>query len=151
MTTSKSTYGLAKASLAPLLSSLSEEERKQAFTLSEDENNVVAADSLKRFPLSRSGIDWESHIPLEQHFAESDVQAQRIISAVLQKYCTDNAITVALWGNLAIPAFSLPTASAIRHMEEIIETSDDLWLYLMDFRVMIEYLHSGYVSVGQIP
>ncbi|CAM5682280.1 hypothetical protein STENM223S_02180 [Streptomyces tendae] len=45
----------------------------------------------------------------------------------------------------------MTSSSAAAHAEQILYTSDDLWLFAVDEGVLIEYLHDGRLTLGRVP
>ena len=150
MATSKA-YGTAKARLDDLLRSLDPEERSQVMILDASENNEFEKASLNRFPHSDwTGIDWGGSDFSEQVFTTGEPEAAGLLSGWLSRLPADSLVVV-FWGNVRVPAVAMPGGSVAKHAEEILYTSDDVWVFVVDEGFLIEYLHDGRLTAARVP
>ncbi|MFF4898385.1 hypothetical protein [Streptomyces sp. NPDC001068] len=150
MVTSKA-YGSARGRLDDLIGVLEPDERSQLMILDAAENEKFEAVSLNRFPHSEwTGIDWDHSAFSEQVFTSGEPEAAQLISGWLSLVPADG-LAVVFWGNVRVPAVAMPVGCAARNAEEILYTSDDVWLFVVDEGFLIEYLHDGRLTAAHVP
>ncbi|MET7320007.1 hypothetical protein [Streptomyces sp. NPDC005549] len=79
------------------------------------------------------------------------MEAAELMGPWLTEVSTQSSLVVVFWGNAVVPAVAMTSSSAAAHAEEILYTSDDLWLFAVDEGVLIEYLHDGCLTMGRVP
>ncbi|MFE0028509.1 hypothetical protein [Amycolatopsis sp. NPDC059021] len=145
-------YGTHPEALGDLLDAIGPQERGLVRQLSREEDDALAAVSLRRFPTDRAttgAIDWSGAVVLEQSFEQDYADAARVLGERVLRYSTSDVVV--FWGNLVIPTVRLPARLAAANAGELIDTGDDVWIYLPDRNVLVEYWHSGRITAGMIP
>ncbi|MDO0927547.1 hypothetical protein QQY24_19800 [Streptomyces sp. TG1A-8] len=147
-----SAYGSGRRRLDDLLDSLHPGERDQFMILEAAEDEAFTAMSLDRFPqTSWTGIDWERAAFSEQVFTSGETEAAGLVGSWLSRMSSDDSLVVVFWGNARVPAVAMASRCAARHAEEILGTSDDLWLFVEDEGLLIEHTHDGRLTLGRVP
>ncbi|MGV9282899.1 hypothetical protein [Streptomyces sp. NPDC003730] len=132
--------------------SLGIEERRTFMVLREAESAEYERLGPGSFPRSTwSGIDWTSCGRPEQVLVSGEEEAAGLIGTWLSEVSARDSLVVVFWGNIAVPAVAMTSSSAAAHAEEILYTSDDLWLFAVDEGVLIEYLHDGRLTMARVP
>jgi hypothetical protein len=145
-------YGTFPRALDGLLESLGEDEQGQAVILTWAESQQFYAQSLRRFPVTRSGsLDWERCDHIEQFFIEDWPEAASRLAGLVRSYAGSDSLIVITWGNLAVPSIALPAGSVAAHADQVLMTSDDIWLFAIDEKILIEYHHDGRFTVAHVP
>lgn len=145
-------YGTGSARLVDLTESLGIEERQTFMVLREAESAEYESLGPGRFARSNwGGIDWTRHGRPKQVLVSGEVEAAGLIGTWLSEVSPRDSLVVVFWGNTAVPAVAMTSSSAAAHAEEILYTSDDLWLFAVDEGVLIEYLHDGSLTMGRVP
>ncbi|MFV8187486.1 hypothetical protein [Streptomyces sp. AF1B] len=150
MATSKA-YGTARARLDDLLKRLDPDERGQVMILDASENDEFENASLNRFPHSDwTGIDWAGSDFSEQIFTAGEPEAAEVMGGWLSRLPADSLVVV-FWGNIRVPAVAMPAGSAAKQAENILCTSDDVWVFVVDEEFLIEYQHDGRLTAARVP
>ncbi|WP_052847717.1 hypothetical protein [Streptomyces avicenniae] len=137
--------------LDDLLGSLSERERADSFVPTWPESQAFYGVSLRRFPATRWGaLDWDSCPNIRQDFTDDWDQAARGLAAFVRTYVEADSLVVITWGNLGVPSLALPAESVAAHAEQVLATSDDIWLFAPDDNVLIEYQHDGRLTAARV-
>ncbi|MFG3246832.1 hypothetical protein [Streptomyces sp. NPDC048187] len=97
------------------------------------------------------GVDWTHCERPEQVLVSGEVEAAGLIGTWLSEVSARDSLVVVFWGNMAVPAVAMASSSAAAHAQDILYTSDDLWLFAVDESVLIEYLHDGRLTMGRVP
>ncbi|GAA4553867.1 hypothetical protein [Amycolatopsis samaneae] len=147
-------YGTHPAALQDLLDEIGPVESALVHQLSREEDDALAAVSRRRFPVDRAttgAVDWSGAVVLEQSLEEDYEDAARVLGEVVLRHSPAASEVVVFWGNLVIPTVRLPARLAAANAGELIDTGDDVWIYLPDGNVLVEYWHSGRITAGIIP
>lgn len=145
-------YGSAPNRLSDLLTSLTPGEKEEIFLLTAQENHEVESASLRRFTYTPwEGVHWSEHDFREQEFVESEAQAASIVREWIIRETEPESLIIVMWGNLAVPAVALSAQSAAVHSEEVLSTSDDIWIFSEDHALFIEYMHDGRLTLARTP
>ncbi|SOD63649.1 hypothetical protein SAMN06297387_1122 [Streptomyces zhaozhouensis] len=153
MTPATDQYGTFRQRLDDLLGSLSAEERAEAMLLTRAESDHFYDMGVARFPVTRwQGLDWDNCAHLAQYVLADQADPEDILLArSVRKYMSRDSLVVLTWGNLTIPSVALPARSVARHADEVIATSDDIWLFAIDEMILIEYWHHDRVTIARVP
>lgn len=147
-------YGTYPGALQDLREAIPEGERGLLRTLVAVEDDELAGASLRKFPhgeASGGAIDWAAAGSIEQALEEDYLEASRRFSEFILRYASPESDAVIFWGNIAIPTVRLPARLAAENAGELIDTGDDVWIYLAEEGILVEYWHSGMITVAKIP
>ena len=148
----RESYGTHPQALRDLRTALGTENRL-LHELSWEEDQALAAVSLNLFP-ARSffdGLTWPDDAVLAQAVEPEYEQAARLLGDLILQHSAEHADAVVFWGNLALPTVRLPARLAAANAGELMDTGDDVWIYLPDRGVLVEYWHSGRITAGKVP
>lgn len=147
-------YGSHPTALQDLFDAIGTAERSLVHVLSRTEDEALAAVSTRRFPVDRTttgAVDWSGAGVVEQFVEEEYEEAARVLGEVILRNSPPESDVVVFWGNLVIPTVRLPARLAAANSGELIDTGDDVWIYLPGHNVLVEYWHSGRITAGVIP
>lgn len=146
----KDLYGTRPGGLNKLLNSLTEDQRREVVLLTRAENDQMTSASLTRFPLTRDGVDWDRCRFIEQHSIVDVEEAAQVTSQIIGDYVRDDSLVVALWDNLIMPSLALSARTAAMRARQLLDTSWGVWLFIVDEKLIIEYLGNEFVTLGKI-
>ncbi|WP_406636364.1 hypothetical protein [Amycolatopsis sp. WGS_07] len=142
-------YGTYRQALRDLRTALGPENRL-LHELSWEEDQALAAVSLTLFPARFDGLGWPAEHVLTQAVEPDYERAARLLGDLVLQHSPEHADAVVFWGNLAIPTVRLPARLAAANAGELMDTGDDVWIYLPDRNVLVEYWHSGRITAGKL-
>ncbi|MFD2469927.1 hypothetical protein [Amycolatopsis silviterrae] len=143
-------YGTYPQALQDLRTALGPENRL-LHELSWEEDQALAAVSLELFPGRFDGLRWPDENVLTQAAEPDYERAARLLGDLIRQHSPKHADAVVFWGNLSIPTVRLPARLAAANAGELMDTGDDVWIYLPDRNVLVEYWHSGRITAGTVP
>jgi hypothetical protein len=115
------------------------------------ENEKFESVSLNRFPQSAwTGIDWDRSVFSEQVFTAGETEAAELMSRWLS-VLPAGGLAVVFWGNIRVPAVAMSVGCAVKYAEEILYTSDDVWVFVVDDGILLEYQHDGRLTAAHVP
>ncbi|WP_414942002.1 hypothetical protein [Amycolatopsis sp. cmx-11-51] len=147
-------YGTHPNSLRPLFDAIGSDRRVLVRQLTLVEDNEYGSVSVNRFPidLATTGAkDWSVTRIVEQRVEHDYDDAARVLGELIVRNTDPRAEAIVFWGNVVIPSIGIPARLAAANAGLLMDIGDDVWIYLPDKDIVIEYWHSGRITAGEIP
>ncbi|WP_256105608.1 hypothetical protein [Streptomyces sp. ODS05-4] len=144
-------YGSHPERLDDLLDGLSPEQRQRVRLLDATENESVEERSVDRFPHTSEGtLGWDGADVLRQERVHTVLDAAQSLVAWLDDHVSPDSELVVLWGNYVVPSLALPTSVLVTHVDEVLVTSSDVWIYAEREKLLFEYFHGGRLTLAKV-
>lgn len=144
-------YGSHPHRLDDLLRTFTQEERGNCQILTQEQSRALEQQSIERLPQTAWGtIDWPENTLIEQYSVPTFPEVIRHLSESLERYAPA-VDAVIFWANLVVPSLAVPTDTVVAHLDEVLATSHDVWIFVPERRLVFEYFHDGRVTVARVP
>jgi hypothetical protein len=88
---------------------------------------------------------------LARRSVEADDEAARILGDLLSSHASPRTEIVVFWANLLVPTIALPAKAVGEHADEVLATSHDVWVFVPETQVFLEYWHGGVITAARVP
>ena len=117
-----------------------------------DESRALESVSITRFrALSSRQLAWQDGSYLERLSFQDEADCARQLSSLLSRLTRPDAELAVFWDTLVMPTVVLPAKLAREHMDEIVQATGSLWMFMPNERLFIECLPEGQITVAEVP